>query len=336
VQVGAQHFECDTAGTQGALRVFFRPRAVQVRGVNGATPTRRRAHREVEFLGAYSRVTFRLPASTRRSMPTFPTTTWPGSTPSQATRCASRCRRTGCACFPPHEPRSGDVAFTAARAAPARRLLVHWTDRVGNVVLLAAASRSRCSCWHPGGDPRQERREPRRGFRRAGEFRELLPHAGAAHLDLEQRLGVRAGDGDHHAARVHLRLRAHAQRHAVQDAAAQRGAVPILAPSLLAAISFIFWFGNQGLLKPLMGNGQIYGAPGIVISMIFATFPHALMILVTALSLTDARLYEAADSLGTSAWRKFFTITVPARNTASSARRWWCSPMRCPTSASRR
>src|SRR5260221_1105573 len=87
--------------------------------------------------------------------------------------------------------------------------------------------------------------------------------------------------------------------------------VPILAPSLLAAISFIFWFGNQGLLKPLMGDGQIYGAPGIVVSMVFATFPHALMILVTALSLTDARLYEAADSLGTSTLRKFFTITVP-------------------------
>ena len=87
--------------------------------------------------------------------------------------------------------------------------------------------------------------------------------------------------------------------------------VPILAPSLLAAISFIFWFGNQGLLKPLMGSGQIYGAPGIVISLVFATFPHALMILVTALSLTDARLYEAADALGTSTRRKFWTITVP-------------------------
>ncbi|HSS27013.1 MAG TPA: ABC transporter permease subunit, partial [Usitatibacter sp.] len=87
--------------------------------------------------------------------------------------------------------------------------------------------------------------------------------------------------------------------------------VPILAPSLLAAISFIFWFGNQGLLKGLMGGAQIYGAPGIVISLVFATFPHALMILVTALSLTDARLYEAADALGTSAARKFVTITLP-------------------------
>jgi iron(III) transport system permease protein len=87
--------------------------------------------------------------------------------------------------------------------------------------------------------------------------------------------------------------------------------VPILAPSLLAAISFIFWFGNQGLLKAWLGGAQIYGAPGIVISMVFATFPHALMILVTALSLTDARLYEAADALGTSTLRKFWTITLP-------------------------
>ena len=87
--------------------------------------------------------------------------------------------------------------------------------------------------------------------------------------------------------------------------------VPILAPSLLAAISFIFWFGNQGILKALLMGGQIYGAPGIVISLVFATFPHALMILVTALSLTDARLYEAADALGTPAWRKFWTITLP-------------------------
>ena len=40
-------------------------------------------------------------------------------------------------------------------------------------------------------------------------------------------------------------------------------------------------------------------------------FPHALMILVTALGAADARLYEAADAMGTSAWRKFTTITLP-------------------------
>jgi iron(III) transport system permease protein len=89
---------------------------------------------------------------------------------------------------------------------------------------------------------------------------------------------------------------------------------PLLAPSLLAAISFIYWFGNQGVLKGAMqalGVASIYGAPGIIAAQIFAVFPHALMILITALTLADARLYEAADALGTRAGRKFFTITLP-------------------------
>jgi len=89
---------------------------------------------------------------------------------------------------------------------------------------------------------------------------------------------------------------------------------PLLAPSLLSAIAFIYWFGNQGVLKDGMqalGIASIYGAPGIILAEIFAVFPHALMILVTALSLADARLYEAADALGTSRMRKFFTITLP-------------------------
>ena len=51
------------------------------------------------------------------------------------------------------------------------------------------------------------------------------------------------------------------------------------------------------------GIEQIYGAPGIVIAEVFALFPHALMILVTALATADARLYEAADAMGTGARR---------------------------------
>ena len=90
--------------------------------------------------------------------------------------------------------------------------------------------------------------------------------------------------------------------------------IPLLAPSLLSAISLIYWFGNQGIAKNFMqalGISQIYGAPGIVLAECFAVFPHALMILITALSLADARLYEAAAAMGTSRTRKFFTITLP-------------------------
>ncbi len=63
--------------------------------------------------------------------------------------------------------------------------------------------------------------------------------------------------------------------------------IPLLAPSLLSAISLIYWFGNQGVLKSwltALGIAQIYGAPGIVLAEIFSAFPHALMILVTSLA----------------------------------------------------
>ena len=36
--------------------------------------------------------------------------------------------------------------------------------------------------------------------------------------------------------------------------------LPLFAPSLLSAISLIYLFGNQGLLKDLLCGGSIYGA----------------------------------------------------------------------------
>ncbi len=87
--------------------------------------------------------------------------------------------------------------------------------------------------------------------------------------------------------------------------------IPILAPSLLPAISLIYLFGNQGLLKDLLFGNSIYGPLGIVIAQVFYCFPHALMILITALATADARLYEAASVLGATRWRVFWTVTLP-------------------------
>src|SRR3546814_17599863 len=87
--------------------------------------------------------------------------------------------------------------------------------------------------------------------------------------------------------------------------------IPILAPSLLPAISLVYLFGNQGVLKALLLGESIYGPIGIVIASVFFTFPHALMILVTALSLSDARLYEAAVSLRASPLKTFLTVPLP-------------------------
>ncbi len=87
--------------------------------------------------------------------------------------------------------------------------------------------------------------------------------------------------------------------------------LPLLAPSLLPGIALIYLFGNQGLFKEWM-NGSIYGFWGILLGEAFYTFPHALMILLSALSLADARLYDAAAAMGAGSWKTFRTVTLPA------------------------
>ncbi|MEQ9608195.1 MAG: putative 2-aminoethylphosphonate ABC transporter permease subunit [Kiloniellaceae bacterium] len=86
---------------------------------------------------------------------------------------------------------------------------------------------------------------------------------------------------------------------------------PILVPSLLPGIALVYLFGNQGMLKELLLGESIYGPIGIVIGSVFFTFPHAMIIITTALAISDARLYEAAECLKAGRWKIFWTVTVP-------------------------
>ena len=87
--------------------------------------------------------------------------------------------------------------------------------------------------------------------------------------------------------------------------------VPILVPSLLPGIALVYLFGRQGLMKWLLFGHEIYGPIGIVIAEVFFTLPHALIIIITALSIADSRLYEAAVSLRASKPKIFWTVTLP-------------------------
>ncbi len=87
--------------------------------------------------------------------------------------------------------------------------------------------------------------------------------------------------------------------------------VPILVPSLLPGIALVYLFGRQGMISGLLFGHEIYGPIGIIIAEVFFTLPHALIIIVTALSIADARLYEAAVALRASKTRIFFTVTLP-------------------------
>lgn len=86
---------------------------------------------------------------------------------------------------------------------------------------------------------------------------------------------------------------------------------PLLIPSLLPALALVYLFGRQGLLTPMFGGRTIYGGQGVLVADAIAAFPHALIILRTALSAADGRLYEQARLLGAGAWRSFWRITLP-------------------------
>jgi len=88
--------------------------------------------------------------------------------------------------------------------------------------------------------------------------------------------------------------------------------LPMFIPSVVQALAFIYMFGNNGIFTRISGiNIGLYGPVGIVMSEVFWAFPHAITVLSTALMLTDARLYEAAESLDASGPRTFFTVTLP-------------------------
>jgi iron(III) transport system permease protein len=93
--------------------------------------------------------------------------------------------------------------------------------------------------------------------------------------------------------------------------------LPLFAPSMLHGLALIYLFGNQGLISTgFFGilpefRIELYGQIGIVLSEILYTFPQAFLILSVALASSDYRLYEAAETLGASKWRTFWTVTVP-------------------------
>ncbi len=88
--------------------------------------------------------------------------------------------------------------------------------------------------------------------------------------------------------------------------------IPILAPSLLPAISLVYLFGNQGLLKDWMIGATIYGPIGIVIGEVFYTLPHAVMILLhRAVARRRPPVRGGARCWAPAACKTFFTVTLP-------------------------
>ena len=89
-------------------------------------------------------------------------------------------------------------------------------------------------------------------------------------------------------------------------------ALPLLMPSLVQGLGLIFLLGRNGLLTKATGiEINIYGFWGLLIANGLYALPQAVLIVGAALRTADARIYEAAEMLGTPGWRQFTDITLP-------------------------
>ena len=88
--------------------------------------------------------------------------------------------------------------------------------------------------------------------------------------------------------------------------------IPLFLPTVVHGLSLIYLFGNQGILTNLGWDIGLYGRTGIILSEIIYTFPQSFLMFYISLNYADGRLYEAADTMGCGALKKFRQITIPS------------------------
>ncbi len=96
-----------------------------------------------------------------------------------------------------------------------------------------------------------------------------------------------------------------------KDSLAVLALLPLFVPSIFPALGLIYLFGNQGLLKGLLGGHSLYGPLGITLGGVIYALPHACLLITAAMRDIDRKLYLAAQTLGASPWRRFLTVTLP-------------------------
>jgi iron(III) transport system permease protein len=92
--------------------------------------------------------------------------------------------------------------------------------------------------------------------------------------------------------------------------------LPLVSPPFIGAYSWILLFGRAGYVTTLLQRigitiPTVYGMHGIVLALALNLYPFVLLMVAGALQALDQSLEEAAQGLGSSPWRVFWTITVP-------------------------
>ncbi|HXZ95034.1 MAG TPA: ABC transporter permease [Dehalococcoidia bacterium] len=90
--------------------------------------------------------------------------------------------------------------------------------------------------------------------------------------------------------------------------------VPIVIPHTAAGVALLFVFGGNFLLGKILnaiGIGFFRSLSGVVIAMMFVSVPFLIDSAKEGFKAVDVRLEKVARTLGASAWKSFFRISLP-------------------------
>jgi molybdate/tungstate transport system permease protein len=90
--------------------------------------------------------------------------------------------------------------------------------------------------------------------------------------------------------------------------------VPIVIPHSAAGVALLFVFGSNFLLGKVLhsiGIGFFGAFAGVVIAMMFVSVPFLIDSAKEGFKAVDVRLEKVARTLGASAWKSFFRISLP-------------------------
>jgi sulfate transport system permease protein len=91
--------------------------------------------------------------------------------------------------------------------------------------------------------------------------------------------------------------------------------LPFAMPTVVAGVMLVVLYGPSSVLGTILGHygiGVVYRQPGIVLALLFVTYPFVIRSVQPVLMELDRAEEEAAATLGAGAWTTFRRVTLPA------------------------
>ncbi|HVO69018.1 MAG TPA: sulfate ABC transporter permease subunit CysT [Aggregatilineaceae bacterium] len=92
--------------------------------------------------------------------------------------------------------------------------------------------------------------------------------------------------------------------------------LPFAIPTLVTGVMLVLLYGPQtalgGFLEKQLGVKVLFAPPGIVVALLFISFPFVVRAVQPALAQLDPDQENAAFTLGGSPWQTFWRVVVPA------------------------